>query len=140
MDGEIGREELVRERLSRNGLSGGFDSPEGCCSSLLGVQAQVPRYASLSIFNRIPGLTSGDLDRSFSERSIVARWGQRRTLRLYSAADSGLVCRPFHARNHLDGPRGMRYGGIVSPERCAPSSGACLHPVPFIAPIRSKGA
>lgn len=102
MADDITRDELVTERFLRNGIGGGFPDPVDCAESLFGIQFQVRSFAEIALYNRVQRLTMKRLEHSYSDGSLISKWGQRRTYHLYSRNDSDAVCDIFHDRNHLD--------------------------------------
>ncbi len=76
------------ERFASQGLAGPpeRDAP-GVAKRLLAVQGQDPRGARLAVRARSEGLSSSDVDRELSERSLVISWLNRGTLHLVRSED-----------------------------------------------------
>jgi hypothetical protein len=76
-------------RMRSQRLDGRAGSAAEAVRHVVGIQAQEPRAAALSIRARTEGLTVADVDRAIAdERSIVRLWVMRGTLHLVAAEDA----------------------------------------------------
>src|SRR5215208_490954 len=65
---------------------------------IVGIQAQDPSAAALSIRARTEGLTAADVERAIEERRLVRTWLMRGTLHLVAAEDAGWLHALFAPR------------------------------------------
>ncbi len=85
---EISSQEIVLQRLARNGLSAPFAEPIDCVRCLVGIQSQFQQWAEVSIMNRCSGaITMQDLSHLYAGHNIINLWGQRHTLHMYVKED-----------------------------------------------------
>lgn len=90
---DINEQEIIYQRLARNGLSEPFSEPLACVRSLAGIQSQFQQYAEVSIMNRCDySLTMNDLAELYNLHEIINLWGQRHTLHMYVKEDWDCIC------------------------------------------------
>ncbi|NKC19986.1 hypothetical protein CWC29_014310 [Pseudoalteromonas sp. S4498] len=80
--------DLKWHRMKRSGLITPFKSAEDCAESLIGIQAQMPRAAALSIANRVVNFSFLEFENLlYDSGSLIRTWGQRHTLHVYRSTD-----------------------------------------------------
>lgn len=85
---EISGQEIILQRLARNGLSVPFTQPLDCARALAGMQSQFQQWAEVSIMNRCSSSASTqDLAAFYQSHDIINLWGQRHTLHMYVKED-----------------------------------------------------
>lgn len=85
---EITAQEIILQRLARNGLTTSFTQPLDCVHALAGIQSQFQQWAEISIMNRCSAdITMQDLAELYSQHHIINLWGQRHTLHMYVKED-----------------------------------------------------
>lgn len=85
---EITAQEIIQQRLARNGLTTPFAQPLDCVHALAGIQSQFQQWAEISIINRcVADITMQDLAKLYTQHHIINLWGQRHTLHMYVKED-----------------------------------------------------
>jgi hypothetical protein len=75
-------------RLRSSGLVEPFADAQTAARALIGIQAQMPSAAAVSLWNRTGNCTAAEMERLRVEpRSLVRFWGQRNTVHLYATDD-----------------------------------------------------
>lgn len=78
-------------RLKNNGLYNQFKNYNDCLDRLMGIQAQIPNYAKLSILMRVKNPCLNELEDQIESDEIVRIWAQRNTLHYYNKNDIALA-------------------------------------------------
>ena len=89
---------------------------EQVATDLVGIQAQVPSSAALSLALRVRDGRVSDTPKAVAERRLVRAWGQRGTLHLWAADDYPLVVSALGQRESWRRPVWFRYFGVTEAE------------------------
>jgi len=89
---------------------------EQVATDLVGIQAQVPSSAALSLAVRIRDGRVSDPPKAVAERRLVRAWGQRGTLHLWAADDFPLIVAALGQRETWRRPVWFRYFGVTEAE------------------------
>ena len=102
--------EIAIERLNRNGLTDNFSSIETCVQSLFGIQAQIQKFAEISLFNRCNSICSTEyLYKLYNSYKLISIWGQRNTIHMYDINDWHTICDIYHDKTYASKYMNMYY-------------------------------
>ena len=86
---------------------------EQVATDLVGIQAQVPSSAALSLALRVRNGRIGDTPAAVADRRLVRSWGMRGTLHLWAADDFPLIVAALGQRETWRRPVWFRYFGVT---------------------------
>jgi winged helix DNA-binding protein len=89
---------------------------EEVATDLVGIQAQVPSSAALSLALRTRDGRIDDAPRAVADRRLVRSWGMRGTLHLWAADDFPLIVAALGQRETWRRPVWFRYFGVTEAE------------------------
>jgi hypothetical protein len=86
-------------------------------ASLCGLHAQVMSSAELTLWARVDGISSADVQRAlWEERTLVKTWAMRGTLHLLPAAELGLWQAALSTYRHFERPSWQKAFGVTAEE------------------------